>query len=353
MDFRDYILQLGDKVIKLKEQILTEEATKNAFVMPFIMALGYDVFNPCEIIPEFTCDIGIKKGEKIDYAIINDGRPIILIECKHWNQNLDVHDGQLLRYFNVSNAKFGLLTNGIEYRFYSDLESPNKMDEKPFFEIDITDIKDVQIEELKKFHKSFFDINKIMDSASDLKYTNELKNIFIKELNSPSEQLIKLFARRVYNGVITSRVLEMFSALVKKSLNQVISDRIQERLSDALNKEKIAREEQSETEENDDTCALSGIITTEEELRAFYLIQSILVPMYDASRISYKDAKSHFSVILDKSIKKPVCKLMLGDKKRVLVLFDIDKKGERIEIECIEDIYKYRDRIVATVQSYA
>lgn len=352
MDFRDYILQLGEKVIKLKEQILTEEATKNAFVMPFIMALGYDVFNPCEIIPEFTCDIGTKKGEKIDYAIIQDGKPIILIECKHWNQNLDVHDGQLLRYFNVSNAKFGLLTNGIEYRFYSDLESPNKMDEKPFLEIDITDIMDNQIEELKKFHKSFFDIDKIMDSASDLKYTNELKSIFIKELNSPSEQLIRLFAKRVYNGVITSRVLEMFSALVKKSLNQVISDKIQERLSDALNKEKIARQEQNDVEEEDDVNALSGIITTEEELRAFYLIQSILVPLYECSRVGYRDTKSHFSVILDNSIKKPICKLLLTDKKKVLMLFDVDKKGERIDIESIEDIYNYRDRIIATVKTY-
>ena len=133
MDFKDEIKQLGDRINKLKDQILTEEATKHAFVMPFLKALGYDVFNPSEVVPEFISDIGLKKGEKIDYAIMLNGTPAILVECKHWTQNLNLHDGQLLRYFHVSKAKFGMLTNGIIYRFYSDLVSENKMDEKPFF----------------------------------------------------------------------------------------------------------------------------------------------------------------------------------------------------------------------------
>lgn len=101
--------------------------------MPFINALGYDVFNPLEVLPEMTCDIGTKKGEKIDYAIMKDDQPILLIECKHWKQDLNLHDNQLLRYFNVSKAKFGLLTNGIIYRFYTDLKEPNIMDDKPFW----------------------------------------------------------------------------------------------------------------------------------------------------------------------------------------------------------------------------
>ena len=130
MDFKDAIKQLSERVLKLKDNILTEEATKNAFIMPFINVLGYDVFNPLEVVPEMTCDIAMKKGEKIDYAIIKEGEPILLIECKHWAQDLNLHDNQLIRYFNVSKAKFGILTNGITYRFYTDLIEPNKMDEK-------------------------------------------------------------------------------------------------------------------------------------------------------------------------------------------------------------------------------
>ena len=88
MDFKDQIKLLGDRVNKLKDQIATEEATKNAFIMPFLQALGYDVFNPMEVVPEYISDIGTKKGEKIDYAIMKDNTPCILVECKHIAQNL-------------------------------------------------------------------------------------------------------------------------------------------------------------------------------------------------------------------------------------------------------------------------
>ena len=132
MDFKDQLKQLAERIQTLKDQIHTEEATKTSLILPFIQALGYDVFNPMEVIPEMVCDIGTKKGEKIDYCIMKDSEPIILIECKHWGQDLSLHDNQLLRYFHVSKAKFGVLTNGIIYRFYTDLISPNKMDEVTF-----------------------------------------------------------------------------------------------------------------------------------------------------------------------------------------------------------------------------
>lgn len=118
--------------------------------MPFVNALGYDVFNPLEVIPEMDCDLVKKKGEKIDYVIVKDGLPIILIECKYWKQDLSLHDTQLKKYFVASKARFGILTNGIRYLFYSDLIDQNIMDDKPFFEFDITDIKEYQLEELKK-----------------------------------------------------------------------------------------------------------------------------------------------------------------------------------------------------------
>lgn len=167
MDFKDSIKQIAERIESLKENLLTEEATKNALIMPFINALGYDVFNPLEVVPEMCCDIGTKKGEKIDYAIMKNGEPILLIECKHWQQDLTLYDNQLIRYFHVSKAKFGVLTNGIVYRFYTDLAEPNKMDEKPFLEVNLLDLKEPQIEELKKFHKSYFDVDMILSSASE------------------------------------------------------------------------------------------------------------------------------------------------------------------------------------------
>ena len=173
MDFKDQIKLLSERVIKLKDNISTEEATKTAFILPFIQTLGYDVFDPTEVIPEFTCDVGIKKGEKIDYAIHKDSAPAILVECKHWKEDLNSHNGQLFRYFHVSKARFGILTNGIVYRFYTDLVEKNKMDEKPFFEFNMERYREAQVDKLREFHKSYFDVDSILNTASELKYTNE------------------------------------------------------------------------------------------------------------------------------------------------------------------------------------
>ena len=330
MDFKDQIKQLGERVSKLKDQINTEEATKNAFIMPFLQALGYDVFNPIEVVPEFISDIGLKKGEKIDYAIFKDGNPTILVECKHWKQNLSIHDGQLLRYFHVSKAKFSLLTNGIIYRFYSDLVAPNKMDEKPFLEFNITEIKDNQIEELKKFHKSVFDAESISNTASELKYTNELKQIIQQELVNPTPEFVKHFARQVYPSVVTAKVLEQFTNLTKKSIQQHISD---------------LAEEQAKIGE-------VKVVTTEEEMEGYMIVKTILRQKVGAKRITYRDAQSYFVILLDDNNRKTICRLYLNGVKKYLVVLDEQKKEVKHEIVSLDDIFKHSELLHKIVQSY-
>ncbi len=353
MDFKDEMKQLGDRVSKLKDQIQTEEATKNAFIMPFIRALGYDVFNPLEVVPEFVADIGLKKGEKIDYAIFKDGNPTILVECKHWAQNLDLHDGQLLRYFHVSKAKFGLLTNGIIYRFYSDLVEPNKMDEKPFLEFNITEIKDNQIEELKKFHKSYFDIDSIVTTASELKYTNELKHLIQQELNNPSADFVKHFARQVYPSVITAKVLDQFTNLTKRSIQQHITDLITDRLKTALKKEdESANPPQPINPASTPEPDKSKVITTEEELEGFLIVKSILRQKVELSRITYRDAQSYFAIFLDDNNRKPICRLYLNAGKKYLAIVDDQKKEVKNEILSLDDIFKHSELLNGIVDGY-
>lgn len=350
MDFKDQIKILGDRVIRLKDQIQTEEATKNAFIMPFIQALGYDVFNPLEVVPEFVSDIGIKKGEKIDYAIFLDNKPAILIECKHWNQNLSVHDGQLLRYFHTSKAKFGLLTNGINYRFYSDLVDANKMDEKPFLEFNITEIKENQVEELKKFHKSYFDAESIVNTASELKYTNELKQLLHKELNNPSPEFVKLLTKQVYPSVITAKVLEQFTNLTKKSVQQYTSDLITERLKTALTKEdEVAKEQDSKSAVPIAIEPENKIETTVEEMEAFMIIKSILRQKIDIKRISYRDAQSYFSVVLDDNNRKIVCRLYLNGNKKYFVTLNEERKEVKNEIKSLDDLFNFSDQLLSIV----
>ena len=355
MDFKDSIKQLSDRVLKLKDSIQTEEATKNAFIMPFINALGYDVFNPLEVVPEMTCDIAMKKGEKIDYAVMKDVTPILLIECKHWAQDLSLHDNQLIRYFNVSEAKFGLLTNGIIYRFYTDLIEPNKMDSKPFLEVDITDIKDAQIEELKKFHKSYFDVENVLSSASELKYTGELKAIIANEFANPSADFVKFFAKQVYDGMITSKLLEQFTMLTKKSISTYINDLISDRLKSAL-KTEVAQEQQemhSETEPSTVESKDDKIVTTEEEIESYLVVKSILRPLVDISRIVYRDAQTYFAILLDDNNRKPICRMYFnGISKKYISTFDENKKETKHEITSLNDIYNFSKELADIINVY-
>lgn len=352
MDFKDQIKILGERVIKLKDQIATEEATKNAFIMPFLQSLGYDVFNPVEVIPEYVTDIGTKKGEKIDYAIFKDGNPIVLIECKHCNQNLDLHEGQLLRYFHVSKAKFGILTNGVIYKFYSDLVEANKMDEKPFLEFNITEIKDIQIEELKKFHKSYFDADSITNTASELKYSNELKQLISQELNNPTHDFVKHLAKQVYPSIITAKVLDLFTQLTKKAAQALLSDLITERLNNALKKEK--EDEQQEIQE---AAALtekanSKIETTEEELEGFLIIKSILRQKIDVSRVAYRDAQTYFAILLDDNNRKTICRLYFNGNKKYLMYFDDNKKEVKKEIQSLDDLFTHSNELLEVLNRY-
>ena len=353
MDFKDNIKQLADRVVKLRDSILTEEATKNAFIMPFINTLGYDVFNPLEVVPEMTCDIAMKKGEKIDYAIMKDGEPIILIECKHWAQDLNLHDNQLIRYFNVSKAKFGVLTNGVIYRFYTDLIEPNKMDEKPFLEVNITESRDSQIEELKKFHKSYFNVENVLSSASELKYMGELKSIIAKEFSSPSSEFVKYLSKQVYDGVITAKLLDQFTELTKKSISSYINELISDRLKSALKTETV---EEAKNEEIDNKALEEDgnkIITTEEEIESYFIVKSILRQAVDVSRVVYRDAQTYFAILLDDNNRKPICRMYFNAiSKKYIATFDENKKETKHEITSLNDIYNYSEYLINTISFY-
>lgn len=354
MDFKDEIKQFGDKVEKLKAQINTEEATKNAFIMPFIKALGYDVFNPLEVVPEFIADIGIKKGEKVDYAVIKDGQPAILVECKHWSENLDPHNSQLFRYFHTTKAKFGLLSNGIIYRFYTDLVEKNKMDEKPFLEFNVTDIKDNQIEELKKFHKSYFDVDNIVNTASELKYMNELKTFINIEFQNPSDGFVRFFAKQAYPGVLTAKLMEQFTALTKKSLQQYINDLITERLKSALKKENDDEQKLSEQESAAiaETSTEVKIQTTDDEMEGFIIVKTILRQKIPSSRIAFRDAQSYFAILLDDNNRKTICRLYLNGSKKYFAYVDDQKKEIKNEIAALDDIFNYAELLHKIVAAY-
>jgi hypothetical protein len=350
MDFKDQIKQLADRVSKMKDKILTEEATKNAFIMPFIQTLGYDVFNPLEVVPEFIADIGIKKGEKVDYAILKDGDPIILIECKHWSADLNPHNSQLFRYFHTTKAKFGILTNGIAFRFYTDLVEPNKMDEKPFFELRIDDIKDAQIEKLKEFHKSYFNLDTILNTASELKYMSELRNLIVKEMSEPTDEITRYFAKAVYPSIVTPKVLDQFRSLLKRSFNQYINDAINERLKTALATEQ-QKEEEISKEDLTTTNGETKIQTTADEMEGYYIVRAIVCAKVKVTRVAHRDQQTYFGILLDDNNRKPICRLHFNGKKKLVSFFDTGKE-EKVELSTNSDLYAFSSRLIKTIEIY-
>ena len=348
MEINIQLKALADKITQLKSKIETEESTKHAFVLPFIHVLGYDAFNPLEVVPEFTADLGLKKGEKVDYAIFQNGEPIMIVECKSWKENLTVHNSQLFRYFHVTKTRFALLTNGIQYQFFTDLDDKNKMDQKPFLEFDITNLKENIINEITKFHKTNFNVDNIVSNASALKYIKEIKKQITIELENPSNDFTKLFANKVYAGRLTEKVVDEFKDLVQKSLNQFISEKINDRLNAALTKETIKQQgEQVEYVEEE-----SKIITSEEELEGYRIIVAILRRKISINRIVYRDTQSYFGILLDDNNRKPLCRLHLNGSKKYISLFNENKTEAKISIASIDDIYQFEKELLDTVTLY-
>lgn len=362
MDFKDSIFQLAERVSSLKESIQTEEATKNAFIMPFIQILGYDVFNPLEVVPEMDCDIAKKKGEKIDYAIMKDGSPIMLIECKHWKQDLNLHDNQLKRYYVASKAKFGLLTNGIVYRFYTDLIKENIMDDVPFLEFNLEKIRETQIEEVKKFCKENFDLENILSSANELKYMSEVKKIIRSEFDEPSPELVKILTKRVYEGIVTQKVLDQFTDIVERALKSHINDVMSEKLGIAIKATEVAgtpiqtpptAQEQKEEEPKKDDEKASKINTTMEEMEGYYIVKSIVCEVISSERITYRDSQSYFAIFADDNNRRPICRLHFNNINNKRIGFVDENRNEQMEtIKKIDDIYNFKKQLIEAAKRY-
>ncbi|MAQ37245.1 MULTISPECIES: type I restriction enzyme HsdR N-terminal domain-containing protein [Thioclava] len=347
MAIENALKQLSDRISQHAATIGTEEAVKTSVVLPFLQALGYDVFNPGEVIPEFTADVIGKKGEKVDYAIKLGDEIRILIECKALNTKLDRrHLAQLYRYFSVTNAKFAILTNGQIYEFYSDLEEPNKLDNKPFFSFDLLDGGAGAIGELAKFEKSSFDVDKILANAERLKHVSTVKKYLLSEFEDPSADFIKLVATHVYDGRITAQVRDAIGSATKFAFREIVRDQVRARLSSAL-------DSSAESEGNDiDPVETNDIETTSDEIEGMMTIRAIVREVIDAKRVDLRDAKSYCAVLVDDNNRKPLARLHFNRKQWYLGLFDGESE-ERLPINELTDIYQFSERLKETAKAYA
>lgn len=348
--FNERVEQLGARSKVAERQALTEEATKTSVVLPFIQALGFDVFNLDEVVPEFIADVGVKKGEKVDFAIKIDGKIAMLIEVKPVSARLgDTQYSQLFRYFTVTEARLAILTNGKEAWFFSDTDEPNKMDKKPFFSFDFQKHDKSQVAELARFQKGQFAIDAIIEAASNLKYTQQAATYLKKQLNDPDDDFVRLIGRQIYEGSITKNVAEILRPAIQAALDEIIRDRIQDKLSITLRQDAPAAP-QPVIEEVDDN---DGIVTTDEELEGFMIVRAIAARHVPIGRITLRDAKSYCAILMDDNNRKPICRLYFNSATtKNIGLFDPAKNETKVRVNSPTDLYQHVEAIEAAVKAH-
>jgi hypothetical protein len=361
MDFIERIESVADRAEDQLDRIENEQSTKQALIIPFIKALGYDVYDLNEVVPEFTADFAEKKGEKVDYAILHDGDPAVLVECKPANGDLSVeHAEQLFRYFQVTDARIGVLTNGVTYRFFSDLEEKNKMDDRPFLEFNLFDFNEQEIKELKNLRKSTFDLNEMVDAAHDLKYRKALREYLETQWQEPEEDFVHFMTKHVYDGRVTQRVRDQFQSIVRKALRQLVHDKVRGHLTSALAEEEASAaesftppEEDEEEDLPDGVVRKEGeVVTLEQEVQAYRIVKAILREVVDVDRVAQRDLKTRFNVLLDDNNRKPICRFYFHKGQDRLGLIDENKEEERVEIDSLDEIYDYAEQLKETVGYY-
>ena len=353
MEFAARVKELAKRSIHASKLALTEEATKTSVILPFIQALGFDVFNLDEVVPEYISDVGLKKGEKVDFVVKIGGKLSILIEAKPISMSLgSAQYSQLYRYFGVTDARLAILTNGKDVWFFSDIDEPNKMDKKPFFIFDLQSHDDGQVQKLSGFQKENFSIEAILEAASSLKYTSKAATYIKKQLAAPDDEFLKLVGRQIYEGSLTKAVLEQIRPAIQEALDEVIRDRIQDKLNVAFRPDTPAIEVVA-LKATDIGEPKSDIITTDDENQAFLIVRAISSRLIDVERITLRDSKSYCSVFVDDNNRKPICRFYFNAKSvRAIGVFDEQKVEERVTIEKLSEIFALSSKLEKAVSFY-
>lgn len=350
MDFIDELRNFSSRATKVKDAVTSEDATKTSLVLPFFKLLGYDIFDPTEFVPEFTADIGIKKAEKVDYAIVIEGNPVILVECKRHGETLDKHSSQLFRYFGTTTAKFAILTDGIIYKFYTDLNEQNKMDLEPFLVFNVLDITEHLVSELRRFAKSTLDIETAYLAAVELKYTNKMKDLLSTARTDPPESFVRYMMGEIYSGRQTQSAIDMFRPIVKRGYNQYINDQIHETLKNAMrsqidtgNNLTPDAKPEAEVQNTPASEAETPATLTQDEVEAFAIVRTILREICDVERIFHRPTGNYISVLLDDNRNKRVCRFWFKRKQKYITIPDEDRNPVRYDISNLNDIYNFAE----------
>lgn len=356
MEFLERIKELGKKISEQKSFVATEQAAKTSFVMPFLQALGYDVFNAVEVIPEYVADWAAKKGEKVDYTIKVGGQTMMLLECKQVDDTLDAaKENQLANYFHhVQECNIGVLTNGIVYKFYTDLNAENIMDTEPFFVFDFTAFKDPHIARLEMFSKANITKTDVINSDI-IKIRNYSATIeaLKKDFSNPADDWVKYIIKQMpFIKRSTEAVVEEFREHIKKAVVQFEQDFFDAQIA-RLKETTQAPTPEQQAKPTEQPPEKSSIQTTVEEMQALSIVRSMLYKIIPSEKIALKDSENYCNISYVTTGWPTIVRLNFSDPNKLSISFpgnpDLTSLG-KIEIKSVEKLNDHSDKIVATIQ---
>jgi len=392
MGFAEDIAKVYEQVRKRAEQVVGEESTKMALILPFLSALGYDIYDPTEVMPEYVADFAIRRSgqlEKVDYALAINDTIVMIVEAKARGQKAEAHDGQLKKYFNSLLAtKVSIVTNGIQYRFFTDLRNTNVMDDEPFFSSNVLEYDSKDIENLKFFHRDNFDVAAISSHAEEMVYLKSLTKLVGDLLRSPSEDFMRFLLGQLglegkklglegkklgLEGKINKKKLDKFEPLIKKSIQNSLVELMTRSLSQEIAQPVEADKpvEPDEIEEIEEEG--SKVETTAEELEAFEKIKTIAASSKNHNlEVKYKDVAAYFGVHVGNSTwwflrlylspkkKSFVTRLSVDEVKSLAPDFDVKELSaplggttSRVIISSVSDLDKLAPLILKCYETEA
>lgn len=361
MGFEGSIKDLVEKISNEKQYTNNEQATKVAFINPFLDSLGYDVRDPRKVQHEYSSDAGGKKGEKVDYAIMKDDTPIMIIEAKHHGEKLDGWGTQLQRYFNVmSDVKFAILTNGVEYKFFTDFDELNMLDKTPFMHINLEDIDKSSLQQLEKFAYDNLDLETAYENAAFQKYVMQVTEVLKSNFDEPSDAFIDFFAKSIDLGQkrVTARIKEEMKLPVKKSLDDFINNKVRRALNQSLNsidsrakRDDTLDEENASGTANEDTPRMDEFSYDEDQ--GFRIICAILAEKASVEDTVLKNTIHYATVLMYGKTTRWVARMRFKGSAKTVEYNAPSVAGQRFSVDAISDIYKHKAYVLEALENVA
>lgn len=356
MAFERSMKELIEKIDKEKSYANNEQATKIAFINPFLDNLGYDVRDPRKVQHEYSSEAGGKKGEKVDYAIMKDGIPVMIVEAKHHDKKLTSWGAQLQRYFNVMpSVKFAILTNGIEYKFFTDFDEINMLDNQPFMHINLNDMADSSFKQLEKFAYDSLDLESAYKNAAYQKYMMQINDVLVENFETPSDGFIEFFARNIDIGqkAVTGKIKEELRAPLKQTLDSFITNKIRKSLLHSLGAtEEIAKNDANEVAVDTKTIdtAESAKSASADDLQALMIVRAIVAEFAPVEEMFLKNTTTYATILRYNKTTRWIVRIWFSNKNIRIEINAPSIAGQKFNLESLSGFYDYKKAILEALE---